>query len=473
MLYINGMKTPPIIFQTTAAMLAAILGIALPGPVGAQGFGLSEVGSCAVGRGFAVTGAPCDDASTIYWNPAAASRLNQGNSLLVGIAMIKVNGSFRQDTTNRLFKGAAPYEFPPHLFFSHRRGRMAAGIGIYVPYGLTSQWKEDFPGRFVALRASLQSIYFQPNISYQLTPNWSVGGGPVFAHSKVELQQGVDLSTQELMGLGSFSSFGIPPYTEFARAELKGSGTAWGFNLGIHGNLTPSLTVGGRFLSELKFKYKDADATFSPTPTGLVLPAPVGTLPAGPVDDLVAGFFSTVLADQKGSATIPHPWQAQVGIGYTGIPGTVISVDIARVGWASFKTLPINFEIAPSREIIEDYEDSWALRIGGEKTMTTQGTMDGWKLRGGLSFAQSPAPAETVTPLLPDMNRTNLSGGLEIPLRFRPGMTLDASYLYVATSGRRGRVDERDTRAQTAQMLNSGVYSLGAHVLSLSLNAKF
>lgn len=440
----------------------------------AQGFGLSEIGTCAVARNFAVTGAPCKDGSVIFWNPAAATRLDKGNTLTIGAAMIKVNGSFRQDTTNVKYKGAAPYEFPPHLFYSRRlENNMALGIGLYVPYGLTSQWNEDFPGRFLAQKASLQSIYLQPNIAYQLNPQWSIGGGPVFGYSKVELLQGLDLSTQSALGLGTFSQFGIAPYTEFGRAQLKGSGTALGFNVGVHGQVSPNFTVGVRYLSEMKFKYKDADARFTQTPTGLVLPAPIGPIPAGPVDNIVAGLFNTTLVDQKGSAKISHPWQAQLGIGYTGLPGTILSADIARVGWSSFDRLPIEFEIAPPRELIEEYKDVWAVRLGAEKLIQSANALNGWTVRGGLSFAQSPAPDQTVTPLLPDMNRTNASIGLGIPLKFRPGMSLDASYLYVGTGGRRGRIDERDSPSQTAAELNSGVYKLGAHVLSLSLTAKF
>jgi len=41
----------------------------LPRVARGQGFGLNDIGSCAVARGYATTGAPCRDASTIYWNP--------------------------------------------------------------------------------------------------------------------------------------------------------------------------------------------------------------------------------------------------------------------------------------------------------------------------------------------------------------------------------------------------------------------
>src|SRR5438045_1617582 len=42
--------------------------LALPATARAQAFGLNEIGSCAIARGFAVTSAPCADGSSIYWN---------------------------------------------------------------------------------------------------------------------------------------------------------------------------------------------------------------------------------------------------------------------------------------------------------------------------------------------------------------------------------------------------------------------
>jgi long-chain fatty acid transport protein len=459
---------------------ALVCGLAATGTVQAQGFGLNEIGSCAVARGFAVTGATCHDASVIYWNPAAAAWL-PGKTLTIGGALIAVSGGFRQDTTNRRYTSDVPKAYPPHLFATYGQGPWSIGLGVYVPYGLTSQWKPDFPGRFSALKASLQTVYVQPNFAYAITPNWSIGGGPVYGYSKVELIQSVDLADQVASSVGgiriTFGQLGIPAQTEFARGQLKGSASAWGVNLGIQGHLTPEWTVGARYLSELKFKYDDADATFTQIPTGLILaPNNPLSLPAGSLDAILAGQFDAssngALVAQKAKSSIAHPWQAQIGVGYTGFPGTTLSFDLARIGWSAFDKLPVEFEGAASgnnQTLIEDYKDSWSYRAGVEHTIQSPGTWQGWLVRGGFSYAQTPAPDATVTPLLPDMNRTNLSIGLGIP--FRDNLRLDASYLHVSTPGRRGRIAERTSELD--QVMNSGAYDLSANVLSLTLTATF
>jgi long-chain fatty acid transport protein len=446
--------------------------LALPAAAGAQAFGLNEIGSCAVSRGFANTSAPCADASSIYWNPGALPA-TQGFSFYGGAAIIKIDGDFTQDTSFTTYKGDVPTSIVPHVFLNYRgAGKLAYGIGAYVPYGLTSQWADDFPGRFSAKKASLQTIYVQPNVAYQLTDNWSVGGGPIYGHSSVELVQAVDLASVATPAGPTFGQLGIPARTEFARAKLKGSANGWGVTLGIHGKLTPTWEMGLRFLSQVSFKY-DADATFEPRPTGLVLAAgnPFGVPANTPVDALVASQFVSggALTPQKAHTVIRHPAQIQTGFAYTGFEGTTLSFEYAYVGWKSFNQLPVNFDGgAPSKVIVEQYNNTSSLRIGAEKKTTS-----GLALRAGFAAATSAAPDQTVTPLLPDMDRGNLTLGVGLPVMGR--LTLDGAYAHVFTHGRRGRIDERATGSTDAQALalNSGFYTLSANVFSLSLKTSF
>ena len=443
--------------------------LALPAQARAQAFGLNEIGTCALSRAFANTGAPCDDASTVYWNPGAIPK-TRGLSVLAGLAVIPLEGDFTQDTTFRRFETDIPTALVPHVFATYRTDRLTYGLGVYVPYGLTSQWTDDFPGRFAAQKASLQTIYVQPNIAFQITEGWSIGLGPVIGHSSVELIQAIDLSQQRTSATGpTFGQIGIPKRTEFARAKLEGDAMAYGVNVGFHGRLTNEWQVGGRFLSQLYFKYDDADATFESRPTGLILAAnnPLGAPAGTPVDALLAGQFTGTgpLTAQKVQTRIMHPAQVQLGVGYTGFPNTTVSVDYAWVGWRSFKELPVDFQgAAPDRLLFEDYNNTSSIRLGVDYRFT-----NGAALRGGFAAAASAAPDATVTPLLPEQDRSYGAIGGGYPITSR--LTIDGAYMKIFTPGRRGRLDERATRAQTAEQLNNGSYTLRANIFSLSLKA--
>jgi long-chain fatty acid transport protein len=212
-------------------------------------------------------------------------------------------------------------------------------------------------------------------------------------------------------------------------------------------------------------------------PGGNALGVPAGTTLA----QLTAPQFASggaLAPGQKASTTIDHPAQFQVGLGYTGLAATTLSADYTFIQWSAFQTLKVDFgSTSPlTRTLFEDYKNSSAFRFGAEhrfgEVMGAKGMAHpGIAARLGFAYTMTPAPDVTVTPLLPDMNRYNFSGGLGIPLG--NVVTLDAAYLRVETQGRRGRIVERTQASQTAAQLNSGWYALNANVFSASLKLQF
>lgn len=445
-----------------------------PVVVQAQGFEINEIGSCAVGRGQAVVGATCNDPSVIYWNPGAATTL-RGWSAYAGLAAIAVAGDFTADTSGRVDKADAPVGFPAYVFVNYgsRDGRWAVGAGAYAPYGLASQWRNDFAGRFEAEKAALATVYIQPNVAFRFAEGWSIGGGPVIGYSEVQLRQALDLASQHTpLGI-TFGQLGIPARTEFAVAHLDGHATAFGFNVGIHGRINADWSVGARYLSRLTFSYDNSNANFTQTLTGLTLASgnPFGVPGGTPLDAVLSPLFTpgATLSPQKVSTKIPHPAQLEVGLGYTGLTQTTLSADFLFTQFSSFSQLPLIFSgpaAGSNTTLVEDYKNSWSARFGVEHAFAI-----GIKGRAGFTFVKTPAPAETVTPLLPDQDRKNYTLGLGVPVT--PRYTLDLGYLHVQTDGRRGRIVERTSESQTAAQLNSGWYQLSANIYSISLRANF
>ena len=460
----------------------AIAALVAPAALQAQGFGLNEISACGIGRAFANVSGACRDAGSIYWNPAAVTQL-PGWSIVAGAAFIPVKGSFTQDTTGRIWDANPPTATVPHVFVTYMgKGNLSYGIGLYVPYGLTSQWPDTFPGRFSALKASIKTLYVQPNIGWKINDKWSIGGGPIIAHSAVELKQALDLSTvNPLAGVPiTFAQLGIARYTEFAVARLKGSAMGYGAHVGVTGKLSKDWTFGARYLAPITFKYDDADATFTQVNTNLVLggaipnpanPSGPPAVPAGtPVDVLVAPQFASggALVAQKVSTKIKHPQQIQAGFEYTGFRGWDLEADYGFVGWKAFKELPVTFQgpaSSQSRTLIEDYNNSSSIRLGAEYAFANK-----IRARAGFAGVSAAAPDVTVTPLLPDQDRANYTVGVTLPYGH---FALDAAFLRVQTAGARGRIDERTSRSQTAAQLNSGVFDLSANIFAFSLKASF
>lgn len=481
-------------WPTLAAFGAAATGVTAAAPAAfAQAFGLNEIGSCAIARGFAVTGAPCADASSLYWNPGAVDNLPMGTSVYLGSAAIGVKGHFTADNSGRQYNSNVPTAVPPFVGLAVRTSpRLMLGIATYVPYGLTSQWNSDFPGRFSAQKAALQNIYIQPTAAYELVPGrLSIGAGAILDYSQIELRQSLDFSQSPVPGGHglTFANIGIQPGTEFARVKVAGNGVGGGYTLGIHAKPVPTLSIGARYLSRVRVEYRNAQVDFyTAAAADSVVFGPNNPLgaPAGAtLQQVVASQFTssgTLAPRQRASTTITNPAQIQVGIGFTGLPNTTLSVDYAQIQWSSFKALPVDFTLvdgtpntALSRVQIEDYKNSNSVRAGLEHRFGGEGGIAG---RLGFAYAQAAAPDVTVTPLLPDMDRYEFGGGLGIPLDRFGGprlsrFALDATYFRVETKGRRGRTGERLSESLTAEQVNNGYYNLNANVFSASVRATF
>lgn len=468
--------------RATRSLLWSTAAVLLPAVAGAQGFALNEIGSCAISRGFAVTAGGCMDASLLFWNPAGAARLD-GGSALIGASAIQLNGSFTRDTTRQRYAAISPLAIVPNVFvnkqFTIMGRKIALGGGVYVPYGLTSQWDDDFIGRFTSKKAALATVYVQPNIAYQINDKWSIGGGPIYVHSTVELIQSIDLAGLPTTTPGvTFANLGFTKGTEIGQVQIEGGGHTFTGTFGIMGKINDEWSVGARYLGKARVKYRAAPAVFTQTTTGLIVPVTVGTIAAGtPVDALIAPQFAANGAfepDQKVGTEITHPDQAQIGFNYSGLKDWNIEFDYQWTGWKKFINLPVSFTRPPigvpntslSRTLIEDYNNTSAFRIGAERGFSNQA-----KLRLGLAGATQAAPEATVTPLLPEQGRAYFSIGGAYPIMGK--LTLEGAYMNIQTGGRRGRTDERPSRLIPATTLNNGVYALSAHILSLSLKASF
>src|SRR5216117_3502104 len=73
---------------------------AVPALLAAQGFGIYEQGTCAMGRAGTGVAAPCPDGSALFFNPAGLAGLKGGHAT-IGVTLINVDGGFTDDILQR------------------------------------------------------------------------------------------------------------------------------------------------------------------------------------------------------------------------------------------------------------------------------------------------------------------------------------------------------------------------------------
>jgi len=455
------------------AVLSAVAFVAVVGATTtsahAQGFGVYEHDACMMARAGTGVASPCG-ASAVFYNPAGIVGGSHRWNVQAGLTMIEPRGAFT-DSASRVTTQATPNNIPVPAFFVTRQlnARWAVGLGINAPYGLISEWPNTFAGRFLAYRAELKAIYVSPTVAYSISPRVQVGAGVDYVHTTVSVRQRLDVSSQVATGTTTFAQLGIPVGTDFADAQLEGSGSHFGgAHFGFLAKPWDWVSVGARVLTRVTVNV-DGTANFTRYPTGITLPAgnPFGVPGGTPLDSVVTSAFTGKLYSGQGVSTrIPLPEQIVIGLALRPISQAMLLLDYQYVNWRAFQVLPFDLDSAGSQTLHEDYRPTSGWRGGIELTPTSKITV-----RGGMLWHQAAAPAQTVTPLLPEGARIEGTAGLGLQLS--PRMRLDVAYQYIRQQDRRGRVVDAAPGLVPTVALSSGLYTSTAKLYGASLAFAF
>jgi long-chain fatty acid transport protein len=368
-----------------AALAACILG---PAPAHAAGFAIFEQGARGMGFAGAFT-AQANDPSAIFHNAAGIAFL-KGKQFYLGGTLIHPSSTF---TGADPFPGASVTEkgdtgllVPPAAYYTQPFSeRLVFGIGLHTPFGLTTAWAspDTFSGRFLSERAELKGFSINPTIGYKLADRFAVGGGLDLRLSSVSLQRRVPV---------------VNPFTQRvidgASVDLSSNtDVGFGFNVGALAKISDSLSAGVHYRHQVKSSYKGT-ANFTQIGTGNAQldTALTARLPQG---------------SQAVTTEIVFPGIFMGGVAYT-MGDWTFEVDADWYQWSKFSQLNLVFTDRPdlTQSIVEDYKNSWQYRMGLERRLS-----ETWAVRGGYFFDQSPAPAASISPLLPDADRNGFALG--------------------------------------------------------------
>lgn len=447
------------------------------GPLSAQGSNVMQHGACATARVSAGVASPCADGSAVLFNPAGLAR--QGSGIALGVTGINTSADFTYDITGERVEREATTSPVPFGFANYRiNDRLAAGFGVFAPYGLGIDWPLDFEGRYVTYDTSLRNIYLQPTLAFDAAPWLTVGAGLDVILGSIELNQRVDLAEQIVPNPATgepvlipgtntparFSNFGIPVGTDFADARLAGDGSGFTFNVGAIVHFSELISAGVRYMHSAEVDY-DGDAHFEQVPTGLTLGTgnPFGVPGGTPLDALLEPQFlgQGALVNRGISTSLELPYQFVVGFAVTPMESLEILADYQYTGWESFDVAEIDFEEGGrDTELVLDYQNTHTFLLAADYAAA-----DDVDLRAGFRFNTAAEKDASVSPFLPEAERNYYSLGVGYDLG--RGAHIDLGYQAVVQSDRRGRVRSR-TREQTAEEVNVGVFSSDAHVFSLT-----
>jgi long-chain fatty acid transport protein len=407
--------------------------------VQAAGFSIYEEGGRGMGFAGAFT-AIADDPSAIFHNPAGLAFL-KGRQVYFGATLVNPSSEFvgadplpGRSVTEKGDVGAIPV---PTFYYSHQFSeRVVLGAGVSVPFGLKTAWADPdtYTGRFISIEADLKAFSLNPTVAYKLADRLAVAAGLDIRLSRVKLLRRLGQThpvTRQLV--------------DVAEAALESdTNTGIGFNVGLLAKPSDALSIGAAYRHKVEVSY-DGTATFRQIPTGLA-----------PFDAAVAQGLPA--APTPLTTEIEFPSVASVGVSYA-FTDWRIAGDVVLFQWSTFDVLPIRFTEFPrlSQDVVERYENSWQLRAGVERRLG-----EAWAVRAGYFFDQSPAPAASVSPLLPDADRHGFALGGTLR---RGAFHMDAAAWYLAFADRSTEGENRDNY--------NGTYRNSALNFGLSFGYRF
>jgi long-chain fatty acid transport protein len=415
----------------------------------AGGFALSGIGSKAIGMGGAFRGL-ADDWSAAYWNPAGLTQLKQSeiNGMLVAITprpeytpnirIQDLNFGYRNDRT--LYPNDKTNFLPDvsgFIKFANIKG-LTAGLAIYVPYGLGSEWDLFNPvGMDLANpypwydhKADLQIIDFHPTVAKAfMDDKLSIGAGVSIQRGQVTFQKAY------------LKPSGLPIPHEFLviNSEIKGTGWGYGANFGILYKLSEKLQFGlsGRTGSTLKLSGNAKQELFTFNNNELrdyLLANSYTRVDSNQILFLFAP--SNHLASPKAKTDFKTP--ADFGFGLAWKPTEKLSItgDLAYTQWSSLDKIQINLTGtdptgAPAQNsvIMLDWKNTLRFSLGAEYWVAKP-----LALRLGFYRDPSPVPDKTFTPLIPDVGDKN---SINIGAAFTfSGLELAYNFEYIAFKDR-------------------------------------
>lgn len=432
----------------------------------AAGFALIEQSASGFGNAYAGMSARADDASIQFFNPASLSWLPPGKQIIIGGSAILPSAKLKNASASNLNSGmpisggnggdAASLELVPNFYFAgDLRPDLKFGLGITVPYGLTSEYDNGWKGRYQAMKSELMTININPALSFKANDKLSIAGGINLQYVRAELTNALDSSaiclaspfqgTCNALGLGQASNAAADSYS-----KMKGDDISWGFNLGLIYKPWERTTLGASYRSHIKHEL-DGKTSFRLSPQ---LSQPTLT-------PLVA----SRLRKSDISAGLSLPETVSLSAAQQITDRLEVLADVTWTNWSRFSELRVKFDNSGVDDNVTTtkWNDTYRFSLGGNYRYNDQLT-----LRAGVAYDQTPVPdASHRTPRIPDADRTWLAIGASWKLdAFN---TIDLGYAYLRMKDSSMNHSSEGTVAHNIQ----GDFSSNVNILSAQWSHSF
>ena len=355
----------------------------LPTQALASGYNFGSQSVSAQGTAHA-NGAEAADPSTIYYNPAGMTLLD-GDQITVGGTLVAPHSSYTDNGSKTAFGastgGGNGGSFvptavaAPNLYMTHQlNDRIHLGLGIFVPYGAQLDYGDSWAGRYSIESIKLQTLNFNPSISYKLDDHQSFGFGVSAQYMKANLKKAVDVKDEftaaALLGQAGAAALAAAT-TGDGTASLNASGWGYGYNFGYLFQVDDHTRFGFAYRSKIKTNLSGT-ATWDYSQAG---------------GAAVQAAANSVHATSGASTTVDTPQSASVNFYHDLNDKVAVMGDITWTGHSAMNDIDIQFAQANEGDMVinEKWKNSWLFALGANYKYSDQ-----LMLRTGIAYDQSP-----------------------------------------------------------------------------------
>ncbi|EDM66747.1 putative long-chain fatty acid transport protein [Moritella sp. PE36] len=385
-----------VVYMRINKVALAVTALLAASQVHAAGFQVSEHSASGLGRAFAGEAAIGDDAASLARNPALMATFDKAQLSVVGSYVdpdISVKGVTGYplagiSASDLDADDVAPAQVVPAMYYIQPLNeKVAVGLAIYSNYGTGTEYKDDYAGGSAAGTTHIMSVNFNPNVSYRINEQLSLGAGVSFVYATAELERNA--------GAGATPAMQI--------AKMEGDGYGFGWNVGalyeVNENNRFGISYKSKVKTELEGKYTGS------TSGGVEVD---GTLDLNLPSILeISGYHK--LTDKF---AVSYSWQYSTWSDFGDIVAESANCDSTAIGGSPGVCL----------EKKEDYSDSSRYSVGGEYYLSEAVT-----LRAGYAFDEQAGKA---TMSIPDTDRQWYTAGLTY--KATPALSFDFAAALVA-----------------------------------------
>jgi len=377
--------------------------------------------------------------SNAWYNPAGTTSVDRP-SLMAGVSGLLLHIDYESDLGDDNLKNEVR---PTGFFYAILpfENDLNLNLSVNAPYGMISEWDNDWLEQYMATYTNLRCIYITPSLAWEVNEQFSIAGGINLVAATARLARNIDQSALNAID---------PSIPQTNKIYMSADAIGVGFTLSAVYKPHEDWNLGVSYQSRVKLDF-DGEAKYRYQ----------GAYLGG-----ARGFYR-----DDASTEITLPSSVGFGVANTTFEKWTLSFDAVWTEWSTYADNNIKFDSFPgagkpgtkgTAYKDKDWDDVWSFRFGASYQLN-----ENWVLRAGYMYDNSPDNDRHRSPEMPDSDRNMFALGVGYS---KDHWGFDFGYAYLIFKDSKAG---SQAAGASDNFKNSGEFEADLHVVSAAVKYMF